>query len=199
MRWSNMTFSKALFPTCGNSAFTHYPWVSLVCLRNIFQCVSVQSCRNILHVILKKSDTGKAGSCDMVLPEVLLCLDAVSVLHQTDASAVMESQWQLYKPRRGKIFDQLLSNNLSAQCFSILRESEVELNQTRLWGSSEGLLVPDGLPPPKELHCTRNPVAQMTGSNIFHFSEPSGMHLQGLPRQKPIPWIDAKQDGSKLC
>lgn len=184
MKWPNMTL-----PRYGNSAFTHYPWVSLVCLTNIFQCVSVQSCGN---VILKKS-----GSCDHGLtgsvPVPARCISSGS-------DRCLRCDGKPVTARRGeRIFDQLLSSNISAQCFSILRGSEVELNQTKLWGSREGLLVPDGLPPPKELHCTRNPLAQLTGSNIFHFSEPSGMHLQGLPRQKPIPWIVAKQDGSKLC
>lgn len=144
------------------------------------------------HVILKKSVSCDHGLTRSV-PVPARCISSGS-------DRCFRCDGKPVTARRGeRIFDQLLSSNISAQCFSILRGSEVELNQTKLWGSREGLLVPDGLPPPKELHCTRNPLAQLTGSNIFHFSEPSGMHLQGLPRQKPIPWIVAKQDGSKLC
>lgn len=105
MRWPNMTL-----PRYGNSAFTHYPWVSLVCLTNIFQCVSVQSCRNILHVILKKS-----GSCDhgltrsVPVPACCICSGSDRCL-RCDGKPVTA--------RRGEmIFDQLLSSNISVQFF----------------------------------------------------------------------------------
>lgn len=56
-----------------------------------------------------ESDTGKAGSCDMA---------GISVVGQTDALARMESQWLQHKPWTGQtIFDQLLSSNISMQCF----------------------------------------------------------------------------------
>lgn len=102
----------------------------------------------------------------------------------------------------GWFFDQLLSSNISVQCFHTDRNwSETELNKDNIkvvrW--QRGTIHPQIVPHTEELCCTRSPLAQLAGTNIFHFSKPSGMSLQGPLEKKPAPWIEAEQDGRNLC
>lgn len=146
-------------------------------------------------MVWMESDTGKAGSCDMA---------SISVLDQTHALGRMESHGLQHKPwTEQTIFDQLLSRNISMQRFHNDRNwNETELNKdnTKVVRWQRGTIYPQTVPPTEEFSCTRGPLAQLAGTIIFfHFWKLPGMSLQGPLEKTSAPWIEAKQDGRKLC